>query len=100
MLSAEKVKWLILSALVLSNLAYIPDSFAASTSFRCGRELISLGDEQAEILVKCGEPMSKVQREYSFVETWTYNLGKSKFMQRIIFKGGIITSIESLGRGR
>ena len=97
-LSVRNVKWIIFLALVSSNFAYTPDSFAA-TSFRCGKELVSLGDERVEVLIKCGEPMSKVW-EYSFVESWTYNPGKTGFMKRLIFSNGIITSIETLGRGR
>ena len=33
------------------------------------------------------------------VESWIYNFGPNKLMRRVIFEGGIVTEIETLGYG-
>jgi len=90
-------------------------------AFRCGTRLVSEGDLRSEVAAKCGEPDDVVNQRSVFrrpviwtrgrpyyigenfieiqVESWVYNLGPNKLMQRVIFEGGVVVDIESLGYG-
>jgi hypothetical protein len=90
-------------------------------AFRCGNKLVSEGDSRAEVAAKCGEPTDVVNQKSVFrrpviwnygrpyfigedfieipVETWIYNLGPNKFMQRVVFEGGFVAEIETMGYG-
>ena len=78
----------------------------ASSTLRCGSELISLGDTAWEVLHKCGEPVGqsrlglKLQRDehglnYDVgVEEWLY--GPRNGMYHILrFEGGRLRDIRS-----
>ncbi|MEO8063454.1 MAG: DUF2845 domain-containing protein [Pseudomonadota bacterium] len=102
--------------LVLGVLAASP-AFA----FRCGTRIVSEGDTRSEVAAKCGEPADVVTQRSVFrrpviwtagrpyyigenlieipVESWVYNLGPNKLMQRVRFEGGVVVDIESLGYG-
>jgi len=104
------------AVLVLGLLACSP-AFA----FRCGNKLVSEGDSRAEVAAKCGEPTDVVNQKSVFrrpviwsygrpyfigenfieipVETWIYNLGPNKLMQRLRFEGGFVTDIDTMGYG-
>ncbi|HEV7606308.1 MAG TPA: DUF2845 domain-containing protein [Steroidobacteraceae bacterium] len=104
------------AVLVLGFLASSP-AFA----FRCGTKLVSEGDSRAEVAAKCGEPTDVVNQKTVFrrpviwnygrpyfigedfieipVETWIYNLGPNKLMQRLRFEGGFVTEVETMGYG-
>jgi len=90
-------------------------------AFRCGTKIVSEGDTRSQVAAKCGEPDDVVNqrsvlrrpviwtrgRPYYIgedfieipVETWVYNLGPNKLMQRVIFEGGVVVDIETLGYG-
>lgn len=91
---------LLAALLLLASLAQ------ASSTLRCGSELISLGDSAWEVLRKCGEPVNqsqlghKLQRdEYGLrydvgVEEWIY--GPRNGMYHILrFEGGRLRDIRS-----
>ena len=104
------------AVLVLGLLACSP-AFA----FRCGNKLVSEGDSRAEVAAKCGEPTDVVNQKSVFrrpviwtagrpyfigenfieipVETWIYNLGPNKLMQRLRFESGFVTDIDTMGYG-
>ncbi len=78
----------------------------ASSTLRCGSQLISLGDDASEVLRKCGEPTERVfigyrerQDEWGFfqevaVEEWT--LGPRNGMYHFLrFEGNRLTRIQS-----
>ena len=95
MLLFKKAKLITFFIFIILIFSYTSNSFA-DTSFRCKKELISLEDDQIEILQKCGNPVLKIHKYFSFTEIWTYNLGKNKFMKRVTLVKGKVTHIEGL----
>jgi hypothetical protein len=108
----------VVAVLMLGLLASSP-TFAG---LRCGTKIVTEGDSRAEVAHKCGEPTDVLNQRSVFrrpviwgygrrpqfigedyievpVETWLYNLGPNKLMRRIIFEGGIVVEIETLGYG-
>ena len=87
----------------------------AFAAFRCGPNLILIGDDKEEVLLKCGEPsfseLSSLEsgRRYGadlyrgsgygrstyFVEKWYYNCGPHKFIKILTFRNGIVRDIET-----
>lgn len=85
--------------LILSQQAY---------AFRCGAKIIEIGDRKHRVLNLCGEPtfIDSYERAvgvYPFqiihVEVWTYNFGKSRFMQELVFENGVLRRINILDYG-
>jgi hypothetical protein len=92
---------------------------AQADSMRCGSRLISEGDRIEYVLEHCGEPARKERswivrqprferggREYSFpgtdevpVDTWTYDFGPNKLMQRVRMVDGKVERIDTLEHG-
>lgn len=75
---------------------------AASSKMRCGSELVSVGDSTAQVLLQCGEPMTRerVALESSgstekLVELWTYAFGPGQFLKLLTFEAGKLAAIES-----
>ncbi|WP_375766248.1 DUF2845 domain-containing protein [Archangium gephyra] len=110
----------LLAALTLS-LFLLPSSSDAAT-LRCGNALAADGASKADVLMKCGEPMSKETRSesvsdktkqkgqeadttqertvYKTIEEWTYNFGPRQFMQVAVFENGRLVDVRSAGYGR
>ena len=73
--------------------------------------LLTEGDTTAERLVRCGQPLLKedltryeengfgARMTVKYAERWTYNFGRSEFMQFVTVENGIITEIEDGPRG-
>jgi hypothetical protein len=84
-------------------------------AFRCGTELVRLGDTPSDVRGKCGEP-TDVEVWYESIpgwrlgpydmepyrdtglpayryEVWTYNLGSSQFIRYLRFKDGRLVQI-------
>ena len=102
---------------VLGLLVAAP-SFA---SVRCGTKIINEGSTRSEVAAKCGEPDEVITHQSVFrrpvvwtngrpyfvgqdfieipVESWIYNFGPNKLMQRIRFEDGIVVEITTLGYG-
>ena len=97
-------------------------------AFRCGNRIVTEDMHEAEVRRACGAPttMREIGRTirhinvpiegrhggwttrhfpgYGFaqevvVTEYVYNFGPRKLMRRLIFEGGILVSIESLGYG-
>ena len=90
-------------------------------AFRCGNKLVSEGDTREAVAAKCGEPAEVVTMRSVFrrpviwtrgrphyigedfieipVESWIYNLGPNKLMERVRFEDGLVAEIETLGYG-
>jgi len=96
-------------ALLLLLLAAAP-----AGAMRCGSQLVTIGDRAAEVLAKCGEPLTidrwdLVRQTSGFfrfktweqvvVEEWTYNQGRSKFMRVLRFENGRLVDEETAGKG-
>ncbi|HTN29752.1 MAG TPA: DUF2845 domain-containing protein [Pseudomonas sp.] len=91
---------LLFAALLLAPMA------EASSTLRCGSELISLGDTAWEVLRKCGEPADRSQQGLKLqrdeqglrydvgVEEWLY--GPRNGMYHLLrFEGGRLRNIRS-----
>jgi len=92
---------------------------AGADSMRCGSRIVKDGDTMEKVLAVCGEPAIRsrtwIQRPpqyelggwtYSFpgtedvpVDSWTYDFGPNKLMQRVRFVAGQVESIVTLGKG-
>ena len=102
---------------------------ADANALRCGNKIVRDGMHEAEVLAICGEPATRrdigrtlrgrdlYARErgrlyptdrYVYpgslptevvVTEYVYNFGPRKLMRRLIFEGGVLISIESLGYG-
>lgn len=79
-------------------------------TFRCGTDLIVLGDSNLRVRAKCGTPNAKdyVGKNYlpsqpagevRDVEEWTYNRGPTDFVYTLKFQGGALYEIYRGGRG-
>ncbi|WPB80776.1 DUF2845 domain-containing protein [Archangium violaceum] len=99
----------------------LPSSSDAAT-LRCGNALASDGASRSDVLIKCGEPMSKDSHTesvgektrqkgeeiettqervvYKTIEEWTYNFGPRQFMQVVVFENGRLVDVRSAGYGR
>ena len=108
-----------LPVVALCLLLQLMPSVARADSMRCGSRLISEGDRIEYVLAHCGEPARKERswivrqprferggREYSFpgtdevpVDTWTYDFGPSRLMQRVRMVDGKVERIDTLEHG-
>lgn len=113
------------AVLILACLMLAEPAFA----LRCGTKLVRDGMHEAEVLAICGEPATRRhigrtlrglelrsgvraggvlvgRRVYPgafptevLVTEYVYNFGPRKLMRRLVFEGGVLVSIESLGYG-
>ncbi len=102
---------------------------APAHAFRCGSKIVTKDMHEAQVRAACGAPttMRQIGRTlrnfnvpitrhhgggwtsrhfpgYGFTEEiivteYVYNFGPRKLMRRLIFEGGVLVSIESLGYG-
>lgn len=87
-------------------LCALPWTVQAASTLRCGSDLVSLGDLQAEVERKCGEPVARdflgyreQQDEWGFfhevaVEEWTYG-PRNGMYQFLRFEGNRLSRIQS-----
>ncbi len=95
-------------------------SLLMAEAMYCGNRVIAVGTSSAELAAACGEP-AQVSRstilggsagrvrgsggvvagsaEEIPVETWTYNFGPDRLMERIRIENGVIVEMTSLGYG-
>jgi len=75
-----------------------------TSSFRCGNDLVSIGDRSFEVLKKCGEPVSKEQIGYTItrdkkrelkIDEWIYG-PKNGVHYYLIFVGNELVEIKSI----
>lgn len=100
-----------------------------AAAFRCGSKLVKDGMHEHQVIAACGEPTTRrhlgyVLRSFDFgtrrlspgwteshfpgygafseeviLTEYVYNLGPRKLMRRLLFEGGILVSIETMGYG-
>jgi hypothetical protein len=98
-------------------------------AFRCGSKIVRDGMHEQQVIAICGEPMtmrnigyavrafdfriyrphgSKVYHRHPafgtlatdvVVTEWVYNFGPRKLMRRLVFEGGVLVTIETIGYG-
>lgn len=110
----------LLAALTLSSLL-LPTSSEAAT-LRCGNELVADGASKSEVLLKCGEPQARESRTeavgertkqkgeqaetttervvFKTVDEWTYNFGRNRLIQVVVFDNGLLVDVRSGNYGR
>ena len=98
----------------------------AAHAFRCGTKLVRDGMHEQQVIAACGEPttvrhLGYAIRAYDFrrhrgytayryphsrhfntevvVTEYIYNFGPRKLMRRLVFEGGVLVEIESIGYG-
>lgn len=88
-------------------------------AFRCGRQLVQVGDHKLDVIDKCGDPDSisehyalkgtRLRHPYGtlqeerfeeiLIEEWVYNFGPRRFKQFLRFEDGVLTKIRDIGYG-
>lgn len=101
----------------------------AAQAFRCGNKIVRDGMHEFEVIAICGEPTSMryighALRGYDYdwrtgndryayyrypgwsnfatevaITEFVYNFGPRKLMRRLVFQGGVLVTIETLGYG-
>ena len=100
-----------------------------AAAFRCGSKLVKDGMHEQQVIAVCGEPTARrhlgdaLRRfdlgsrrpspgwtgsyfpgygspsEEVLITEYVYNFGPRKLMRRLVFEGGILVSIETIGYG-
>ena len=80
----------------------------------CGDRIVSLGESQGVVYLKCGEPAWKATRDEDLIERisdervrkstvtideWTYNFGPDRLVRILTFTNGTITDVRTGGYG-
>ena len=97
------MQWKALLLSLLLVLACSTSLFALDT-FRCGSEIVALGDSSERVLVDCGEPSRREILNPGYVggsrmENWFYNCGSDGFLYVLRIVNGELQSIETEGYG-
>jgi hypothetical protein len=99
-------------ALLLSVLLLSLASAAEADNFRCPNgEIVSTGDNQSVVAMKCDPPTYKSARTESIagykgatilvsVEEWTYNEGPNRLVHILTFRNGQLDSVQTAGFGK
>lgn len=64
---------------------------ATAQSFRCGVQLVNLGDTEGDVRNKCGDPVAQVRNTFkrrriiTTHDQWIYNLGPTEFLRILTF---------------
>ena len=84
------------------TLAILLSLSSAAYGFRCGTNLVSVGDNKLQVLQKCGEPTYKelIKTDGFIVEKWYYDCGSLRFIQTLTFAGGFLQTIEEGDYGK
>ncbi|MFC3121707.1 DUF2845 domain-containing protein [Agaribacter flavus] len=86
------------------TLALIISAFSAisgTSTLRCGKQLVKLGDTKAEVKIVCGEPIDIDLVEHTLddkaivkTEIYTYYFGKGKLIKILKFENGKLAAID------
>ncbi len=74
----------------------------ADDTFRCGDNLVSVGENQQAVLAKCGPPSSaerkpvrwRAARAGCVIESWTYDRGSKELVRVLSFEDGLLEWID------
>jgi Protein of unknown function (DUF2845) len=96
-------------------LAALAPVLARADSLSCAGGIVSLGDSKLDLLGKCGRPalqerdledlsvvdarLGAGRRVVSSVERWTYDFGRSRFIQVVRLVAGKVAGVERGGYG-
>ena len=85
---------------------------AQADNFRCPNgSIVSTGDSQSIVAMKCDPPTYKSSRVQSEagghgatilinVEEWTYNEGPNRLVHILYFRNGLLESVQTAGYGK
>ncbi len=85
---------------------------ASADNFRCPNgEIVSTGDRQSIVAMKCDPPSFKSTRMESDsgsrgatilmnIDEWTYNEGPNRLVHILTFRNGVLDSIQTAGFGK
>lgn len=85
---------------------------ASADNFRCPNgEIVSTGDRQSIVAMKCDPPSFKSGRTETTsghsgatilenIDEWTYNEGPNRLVHILTFRNGILDSIQTAGFGK
>ncbi len=105
---------MILKIVVIIIMSLTGLSYSMATDFRCGTNIVTLGDTAYDVLMKCEKPGWTDKGEVEVIkeithgewrkvhinrETWLYNWGPNKFMNELIFVNDKLDEIKVLGYG-
>lgn len=97
------MKAVCLIALVCLLLPSVASAAGEYNHFRCGREVVAIGDSTGKVFMECGEPSWKESVGFTdgYLENqlWYYNCGVNDFLYVLRFVGGRLKDIESQGYG-
>ena len=65
------------------------------SSIRCTDGLVHVGDEQQEVLNRCGDPVAITPEDSDSYNVWLYQFGIAKFMYYLGFLDGKLERIVS-----
>lgn len=91
------------TALILSTALALTSTLASASTFRCGSNLVSLGDRSFTVLRLCGEPVARDALGYTVsgynrqelpIEEWVYG-PKGGMYHYLRFVGGELVKITS-----
>ena len=97
-----------LAAMLLLGLA----ATAQADNFRCPNgSIVSTGDSQSIVAMKCDPPTYKSSRMQSEaghrgatilinIEEWTYNEGPNRLVHILTFRNGVLESVQTAGYGK
>lgn len=95
--------WKTIGAFAIGCLLLGSPPVCAGDTFRCGSDLVSVGDTSGKVLLACGKPSWSESVGYSDglkeVRIWYYNCGTDDFLYALHFVGGRLRRIESQGYG-
>ncbi len=94
---------LLIAGLLWTAWAFVAPAALADDTFRCGSELVGLGDTTGKVFMRCGAPTWKepvgYMNGYQETQLWYYNCGVSDFLYALRFVGGRLQNVESQGYG-
>jgi hypothetical protein len=90
-------KWICLIAVVCSFEAVnvSAENIYKETIIRCGNAIVSLGDAEAALFLKCGQPL--YQRSLSY-QTLQMTYATDGMFRVVTTRNGMVTSITTAGR--
>lgn len=106
-------KWILFGA-AAALLASHHGGVEASESMKCGNRLVSIGDNKAEVFIRCGAPVWQDDWVDALVEhreglgeryvttereRWIYNFGANSFLRFLSFENGRLVEIATGERG-
>ena len=97
-----KLKKAYLIALLLVTLLFTGHAVAIQIDFknnhssiRCADGIVEVGDQQQQVLDKCGDPVAIAPGDSDSYNIWIYQIGASKFMYYLRFLDGQLEKIVS-----